>query len=599
MLRIYVTNDKQRQWLDHANGLLELGRGPQRGTARFRIEDIFVSRDQLRIREANDGRVCVENLSLKSPVLLMDGNCLAAGRPCELPLPLVLCVGKTRIKIETPAPEVSPRTKTLPPAVTPSTADFIARAVEQQAAVPATREERQAPAGQSAPPTAERMAQWLETVVSLQQAAVTSEFYQQTAQAMVELIGLDIGLILMRDAEGWQVAGCFPVEGGISGSFSHTLLNQVLAEKHTLYQDANNLPFRPESLTDIEAVVVSPIFGLNEEIVGVLYGSRNRGVIERGGILPLEAQLVQLLAATVAANLVRTAATRTHVQFEHFFPPELVAEVEKDSRLLEGRTAEVTILVSRLRDSAVLWQQLGAEPMCRLLRDLTERFSERIVEHGGVIVDYPEDGILAMWNAPIEQPDHGVRACQAALAMLDELPGLNARWGELAVEALEVGMGIHTGKAQVGSTGSSRKFKYGPFGRAVELARRVQNTTQKLGLPLLITGATREQLPAAFAVRRLGQLGWPGREERIMLYEVHGESASPEWLAMRDGYENALQFYEGEEWSRACLALLPLVQRAEHQGAADTPTLRLMRRASQCLETPPEAFDPVIELAAE
>src|SRR4029077_9363126 len=123
------------------------------------------------------------------------------------------------------------------------------------------------------------------------------------------------------------------------------------------------------------------------------YGMRQMlGGRRPGGIRPLEAQIVQLLAAAVGANLARTQATRTRVQFEQFFSPELVRELERDPELLEGRNQEVTILVSDLRGFTKLSERLGPQTTCRVLRDLMERLSEQIVAQKGVIVDYAGDG---------------------------------------------------------------------------------------------------------------------------------------------------------------------------------------------------------------
>ena len=247
---------------------------------------------------------------------------------------------------------------------------------------------------------------------------------------------------------------------------------------------------------------------------------------------------MQLLAAAVGANLARSVAQRTRVQFEQFFSPDLVRELQRDAKLLEGRTDEVTVLFSDLRGFTALSERLGAHKTCHMLRDMMERLSERIVEQGGVIVDYAGDGILAMWNAPAKQPDHAVRACRAGLAMLGELPALNARWGDEAAGSLALGIGINTGEALVGNTGSTRKFKYGPHGHTVNLASRVQDATKKLGLPLLITASTRDRLPATLLTRRIGRVVLPGVREPVVAYELFGEHGSPEWLERRDIYES-------------------------------------------------------------
>ena len=103
-----------------------------------------------------------------------------------------------------------------------------------------------------------------------------------------------------------------------------------------------------------------------------------------------------------------------------------------------------------------------------------------------------------------------------------------------------LGIGINTGPAQVGNTGSSRKFKYGPLGNTVNLASRVEGATKHLKVPVLITGSTRAELGDAFATRRLCQVRVVGIHGAVELYELHGETASPEWLADRDAYEKAL-----------------------------------------------------------
>jgi adenylate cyclase len=330
-----------------------------------------------------------------------------------------------------------------------------------------------------------------------------------------------------------------------------------------------------------------------------LYGVRTQfGLVSRGSIEPLEAQLVQLLAAAVGANLARSMAQRTRVQFEQFFSADLVRELQRDANLLEGRTEEVTILVSDLRGFTALSERLGPHRTCHMLRDMMERLTERIVEHGGVIVDYAGDGILAMWNAPVKQADHAARACRAGLAMLGELPALNARWSDSVAASLALGIGINTGEALVGNTGSQRKFKYGPHGHTVNLASRVQDATKKLGLPLLITAATRERLPAAFLTRRIGRVALPGVREPVVAHELFGQHDSPEWIRLRDTYEAALTLFESGQWARACQALTPLLDVGE--GAVyDWPTLKLLRRAWECLETRPDRFDPIIEVSSK
>jgi adenylate cyclase len=625
MLRISVKNDKQNKEINHSAGPIEFGRGVAQGSLpRFVVEDGFVSRDQLRVEELPGDRAHLRNLSTKYPITLGDGTEIPANGDKDLNLPVRLRIGETLIEIApneaataSPAgiptvtggrPNMAPTRPPVPPTMPEVSREAIAADGYQaiQPVRPGEGSGALALPSLGEAPSLETLTQWMETVLALQRSdASPAEFYGQTAHALVRMVGLDVGLVLTYGEKGWKVVARAAADDDDSNApaitgreFSQTVLRHVLAEKQTFFQDLGQMK-QQESLRSVDAVVVSPVFGLHEEVAGALYGLRRPSAKVKGcKIQPLEAQLVQLLAAAVGANLARTTATRTRTQFEQFFSTELVRELERDPGLLEGRGKEVTILMSDLRGFSTLSERLGPQETCRLVRDVMERLSERIVEHGGVIVSYLGDGILAMWNAPAKQEDHAVRACRAALAMLEELPGLNATWERIVGHPLCIGIGVNTGPAQVGNTGSSRKFMYGPLGNTVNLASRVEGATKHLKVPILLTGSTRQQLGNAFVTRRLCQVRVVGIHHAVDLFELRNQ-APPEWIAYRDTYEAALTMYEARQWLKTCQILLPLLERSQVTGEFDHATLKLMKRSWSCLETPPEQFDPVMELTTK
>jgi adenylate cyclase len=223
------------------------------------------------------------------------------------------------------------------------------------------------------------------------------------------------------------------------------------------------------------------------------------------------------------------------------------------------------------------------------------RLGDRIIEQHGVIVDMSGDGILAMWNAPKAQRDHALLACGASLGMLEEMQDLNSRWQE-RTGPLNLHIGLHTGVAMIGSVGSNHQFKYRPFGIVLDIVRRVQNATRKLGRPVLLSGAVQHYLPDTLATRRLCQARLVPGGEPLALYELYGVTASPEWLAYRDAYESALMQFEFGQWARAAKTLVTLMEQGERQDRYDTPTLQLLRLACACLETEPAGFDPILDL---
>src|SRR5581483_3993135 len=180
---------------------------------------------------------------------------------------------------------------------------------------------------------------------------------------VVDLVGLDRGLVLLRRGEDWSIAAHAGRREGDGRQFSLTVLKHVVAERRTFYQ--SQVPISStRSLLGVEAVVASPIFDPDDEVVGAVYGSRSRMVPSRGpGVGPLEAQVVQLLASAVGAGLARleqeAAATQMRVQFEQFFSADLARELARNPDLLKGQEREITVLFCDIRGFSRLSERIG------------------------------------------------------------------------------------------------------------------------------------------------------------------------------------------------------------------------------------------------
>jgi sigma-B regulation protein RsbU (phosphoserine phosphatase) len=293
MLRFRIRTQGGRAEFEHASGPIEFGRGPKRDdVARHVIPDQSVSRDHLRVEELPGGGVRLENLSRKQPIRLLDNQVLAPGDRCELALPAWLGVGDSIVEIESGQAESlgGDLLATIALPIRPS---------RPGAAVPVPS------LGRS--PTPETLAHWFESVIAVQRAAAGStEFYEQTAGVLVDLIGLDRGLVLLARESGWEVAARKQVRDNVPGrEYSVSVLRRVVEQRRTFFRSAAAAP-ASESLRGLDAVVASPIFDGQDRVVGALYGSRGSdGSGADAGIGPLEAQLVQLLASAVGAGLAR------------------------------------------------------------------------------------------------------------------------------------------------------------------------------------------------------------------------------------------------------------------------------------------------------
>jgi adenylate cyclase len=584
MLWILVSNRGGRERFLHRDGPLELGRGPQRNVPRRILQDPAVSTNQLCLEELENCRLRLRNLSARVTVRLADGSLVEPGGEFCTVLPTRLHIGDTVVEIEADGP------------ADPEGGEVQFRTIA--APLPVGNASRTMAPRLSTTPAAEELTRWFEALIGVQKAAASSpDFFAQTAKAVVDLVGLDNGLVLLRRGDDWVTLASFPAEDDVGNQFSRSILETVRRERRTYYQ---GIQATAASLAGVTAVVASPILDETQQVIGAVYGER-RGAGRSPEISPLEAQLTQVLAAAVAAGLARVEseaqASRRRVQFEQFFTPDLVAALDNDPALLEGREREVTALFADIRGFTAVSERLSPRLTCELIRDVMEHLTARVMESAGVVVDYIGDGLLAMWNAPVEQPDHAARACRAALAMRDGLAEFNRRWQDRLSGPLGLGIGINSGIALVGNTGSHKKFKYGPLGHTVNLASRVEGATKHLGVRLLITGSTRERLGRSFATRRLCRARVVGITGDVELHELHAESASADWLSRRESYERALSLYESGKWSEACQALFPLLNGDE--GTYDLPSLTLLSRAVECLKAPPADFDPVLELKSK
>jgi adenylate cyclase len=218
-----------------------------------------------------------------------------------------------------------------------------------------------------------------------------------------------------------------------------------------------------------------------------------------------------------------------------------------------GRTQEreVTLLFADLRGSTEMSAAAEVEPVVyELLGHVMDCLTEAIHQNEGLVVDYYGDGLVAMWNAPHDQPQHAELACRAAITMLQELPAVSTEWEDVLRADLRLGIGVHTGAARVGNAGSSQQAKYGPRGPNVNLTSRVEAATKEVGIPLLATAAAIERLSNDFESNRVCRARMPGLPEPVDLYAVRAVSSAHCSTAWQH-YEVALRHFEAGHFDEA------------------------------------------------
>ena len=316
-----------------------LGRiSPEDDSPHVIIKDRYVSRQQMQLQVTDEG-IQINNVG-SSEIRISSGETIPKGGIALVYIPTSLTVGRTSVKLvmDIQLPDGDRNVKTISAPIFTSMSENLATALLSGSGVP----------------EGETIANWLESILVVQQSAAGSmEFYQETADAIVNSIGLDHGMVLLTDEQGWRsVATSFrdPVENLM---FSRSVLKRVVDENRTFYEPVSEVN-HPQSLANVDSVVASPVFGLEGEVIGAVYGAREQTADGSGGILPMEAQVMQLLACSVSAGLARiereARVTRLRIQFEEFVSADLVGELERDPSFLDGQQRMVTCLFADLRN---------------------------------------------------------------------------------------------------------------------------------------------------------------------------------------------------------------------------------------------------------
>lgn len=545
--------------------------------------DTAISRTALYVESRADG-LALENRGTQRQAYATDQGNLGAGQRRLVPHAITVSLGADfRIELRNDVAEHE-EYHSLPHATRPpSSSQSIPRQL-----LDATNTDTIDPAS---------LTRWLQTTLEILEGALRGEaVYQRAAEAACALVQLDSARILLHHGQDWTPCGAVESSSPRERPWSRRLLAKMRAESRTVWKQPGGADSLLGTLGELDAAIASPILSGTGEIVGAIYGQR----VTRGGQPALQqrdAMVLELLARLVAASLASRDLNNLRVRFDQFFTRDLSRRLLDDPALLKGRETLVTILFCDIRKFSSISGRLDAETLGRWIRDVMDTLSAQILAQAGVVVDYIGDEVLAMWGAPEPCDQHAELACRAALGMFAALPELNARWAPVLGEPFSFGIGIHTGRAQVGNTGSNQRFKYGPLGATVNLASRVQGATKLLRTPILLTSATHDLLTAGnLATRRLGAVRAVNIPDPVELFELSIQQPAPEdWRGMAHHYETALARYRTGDFREALDQSLQVLRTFPEDG----PALNLVERAVPHILDPSLPFEPVWDLKSK
>jgi len=238
--------------------------------------------------------------------------------------------------------------------------------------------------------------------------------------------------------------------------------------------------------------------------LGLLYALAAQLAFDSGTILPVVYPLLALVLSALGAlavNYVLNAFERQHVHdtFARFVPAAVVSEVlarTDDDLRLGGVRRETTVLFSDLRGFTSFSEQLPPDTVIEVLNRYLGEMSDAIMDHGGTLVAFMGDGIMAVFGAPLDQADHADRAVAAAREMLEaRLPRFNEWMEETGMDrGFDMGIGLNTGMVMSGQVGSERRVEYTAIGDTTNTAARLEGMTKGTGHQIFIAESTRRAL---------------------------------------------------------------------------------------------------------
>lgn len=181
---------------------------------------------------------------------------------------------------------------------------------------------------------------------------------------------------------------------------------------------------------------------------------------------------------------------------------------------LGGERQRATVLFLDFSQFSSLAHRLEPDRVLRVLNDHLAIVTNAIVEEDGTLDKILGDGVMALYNAPVPQADHAVRAARSAVKLRNRI----IQWGGQQEIALGIRIGIHTGEAVIGNIGTSEFMNYTAVGDAVNLAKRLQEECENN--TIVISQATADLLPQDARLTPLGERTVKGQSGPISLYRL-------------------------------------------------------------------------------
>jgi adenylate cyclase len=272
----------------------------------------------------------------------------------------------------------------------------------------------------------------------------------------------------------------------------------------------------------------------------------------------------------IFSSFVREQAQRKQIRsaFAQYMSPALVEQLahSPEKLVLGGEDRELTIMFSDVRGFTTISETYKHDPqgLTALMNRFLTPLTNAILARKGYIDKYMGDAIMAFWNAPLDDNDHQLNACEAAVDMLERIDELNKVREQEAQDSghaflpINVGVGLNSGTCTVGNMGSDIKFNYSVLGDSVNLASRLEGQTKEYGFPIIVGSKTALAVKDRFAILELDFIMVKGKKEPEVIYAIAGRediAQSARFQRLRNLTIEMLACYRSRDWDGALAAI--------------------------------------------
>jgi adenylate cyclase len=189
---------------------------------------------------------------------------------------------------------------------------------------------------------------------------------------------------------------------------------------------------------------------------------------------------------------------------------------------LGGELVPVTVLFSDIRSFTSISETMEPRALLDFLNEYFSGMVESVMLHNGVVDKFIGDAIMAVFGAPVPQPDDPLHAVKAALEMRSRLLKINERFKARGLPELRTGIGLHSGQVVAGNMGHAERMEYTVIGDAVNLASRLEGMTKELQCDVVLSEDLFRQVEAHVTAEPLRKIKVKGRDQEVMVYRLVG-----------------------------------------------------------------------------